>query len=411
MTLAKAQSHGALGEQYERIRQAWLMFGVPVRLKPHFAYRGESIQLTLPESLFLKGPKSCVSVVVLASRNNIFTLQIGSATPKISQKPWPTLSSVGLSEVRRCGKSARLLQDLRIEMKSPRGVLQVLAIQSTKTPPLASEVLPERVAGPRNATPNIGPKPLLETLKQRLDKKLKHLRAKGAEELEQVVLKAAKNGELNHLLYLNAGCHELLALPPEQLLYNADIDADLTHLETGRIVASDKAIASTAQLRVCNGRPGRFLLRLTGAQSAQELPLLVARYPLPSGIPLEWGPISRSRMAFALGATPALPVGSLPKLSFLGVAGATHAVTDVIVGHCYALAVAVMQGSADYLNLQAKNAGRYFSSRLQSPAPGSSLTFCATEKLVTLEVFVEGQSINWLLSLWDLDAQFSMSQP
>jgi hypothetical protein len=142
-------------------------------------------------------------------------------------------------------------------------------------------------------------------------------------------------------------------------------------------------------------------LRFIGTVPVSPVVVLVSRWELPRGIPVEWGPGPRARVAEAVRRHHARDLGGPPVYSSLGVAGVTMLPIEVEPGACYLAAMATIRGDS----LGMAMAGEIGNQRVQdNPGAGGSGTavaFCAgDEEHAVFEIETRGVGLVWLLGLW-----------
>ena len=130
------------------------------------------------------------------------------------------------------------------------------------------------------------------------------------------------------------------------------------------------------------------------------LSLVHVRWDLPVGLPSNWGPEARARVATRARAQ-RLQLGQQPFYGSLGVQGTTELPLQVEPGACYSALVVPLRGEVRSLSLSARGPAPGEVPRGAADSEGSAVSFCAHEaKRATLEVTGEGINLAWLLSVW-----------
>jgi hypothetical protein len=312
-------------------------------------------------------------------------------------------SIAGASEVTRCGSNKPYLAGVLLEMRSPRGVVEVLVSRAPGAPPRLAELLPTRDPGLELPLGDPGPRPVPAPLAERLERLTARALREGAQSERIVPVHAGDDGTGAESVPLDAGCHELTLLADSSAPPRApvDLDLELIDAESGARLGVDRAEDADGSLRVCLGTSVRAQLRFVGGPPKAALRLVHARFDLPPGLPGGWGPEARARMAnLAHGAR--LRLERQPLYSSLGVQGTTTLPFEVEPGVCYSALLVPLRGEVRSLSLSARARAAGEVPRGAADSEGSALTFCAHgARHATLEVSGEGASLAWLLSVWE----------
>jgi hypothetical protein len=314
---------------------------------------------------------------------------------------WPEASIAGGAEVVRCGARKALLSQLALQMRSPRGVVEVIAGSSSKPLPEVRRVLSRRNPGPVQRTTQPTPRARPAPLEQRLGAIEGWVRERGWLELRRSDSTSGSDGSGGELLRLDPGCHrfDVLGVAEPDPKRTPDIDADLVTLGN-QLIAQDRSENADATLGHCTGEQSLVKLRYAGAAPDTEVVLAHARSALPAGLPEAWGPFARARMAESLSAYRFGKLEGHPVYASLGVQGVTLLPLEVEPGACYLVGLAVIQGSASGLTLAARADPELAENYGGPEARGSVLAFCAGHERAVLEVEARGSAIAWLLGVW-----------
>lgn len=395
---------GDLEGDARRLRGVWEKQGQVTQLRPDLLERGGVRPITLPASL-LAPSAGCTSVAVLGTPSTNFLLRLPSLpSAEDAVSLMPESSVAGAAQVTRCGPAKLTLAGLAVEMRSPRGVLEIVVVASPRPAPLLHRVLPERDPGPLAPFVSSGPPPSSAPLAARARRIEERARREHARELTRTSLQSDAAGSGETLLRLGPGCHRLdvLGVPaPPRSLRPVDIDAELSAVDRSAEPVSDMTENADASLLSCVGDPVPMRLRFAGSLPGTPVALLHARWDLPESVPIAWGPIARARMTAALGVQHGRTLRSAPVYTSLGVAGVTALPFQVDPGSCYIVAVAALRGTSMGLGVTASFANEYAQNHGGSGGSGTQVAFCAAvDEPALLEVEARGVGLVWLLAAW-----------
>lgn len=368
-------------------------------------------------------PLGCTTVVLLAPRTSeVAFLPDGTAegaVPPPSSLPLghPVVprgeggvirSRGGIATLARCGKEQAAhpleAERLLVQSVSPRTAVEVLVVRSQAPIEAADAVLPERAIGPSAPRGDTGrpldPGPLAARL-ARVDRRSKE---GGAERVLQVAMRASANGGGTFAARLSEGCHTLdvLADVPPSPQRGTDVDAEARAGEGGRLLGRDRGEAPDAHLDFCLGEPTEVEVAFLGASGAVDVTLVDARWPLPPGIPTEWGPEARGDIAAALRRRHAPQLPAEPIVTVMGVQGETLVPFAVEPGECYIAVAALMRGEARSVRLAVEIGDRAPRDEIGADrAEAAQVAFCATtEDRAALRVAARGAQPWWLGLVW-----------
>ncbi len=397
-----ALARADLAEDVARLQRAWSGQGLVRRLPPRFAERGTPSVAFLPAELFAGSPSECLTVVVLGPNSTHFTLRTaGASYLPDSVEDWPQASLAGLVQITRCGRRKSRLAALLVEMRSPRAVLEIVAVRSAQPVDAATEVLRQRDPGPIAPLTGFGPPPTPPAIDERLASALGRSRREGGKEVAREQLESSPRGTGVHRLSLEAGCYRLdllaeAATPP--------VASDLSALPelpaSAALVSLDRGDGLSLALSFCQGERGHVGVRFAGSPPSAKVWLLASRFPLPDGLPEAWGSGGRARMAAVL-RQHATKVSGSPVDQALGVQGPTLMAVPVEPGACYVAALAPVQGQASSLALAARSGGVEAQNHRVQGSEGTLLSFCARAATTAqIEVDTRGSNLTWLYALW-----------
>lgn len=391
-----SDDEGPLARDAVRLSRHWSTFGRVLRRAPRLLQRGDVWPLVLPEPFDGDTP-NCATVAVLGTRNVSFLLSTGNE--KERRRSWPLSSSVGLAELTLCGPQKKLLTDATVQMRSPRGVLEVLVALTDGPVPPAIEALPEREAGPSEGMAWIGGRPALAPVTRRAAHFERRSRQDGAQDLWRKTLTSDPEGSGGVGLLLEAGCHRLDVLADSDR--GVDVDAQLVDLDTGDVLVRDESTSGQASLFTCVGRRTSVQLSYVGAPPQAPALVIGASWALPESIPAVWGSVARARIARTLEPRALGSLGSGPVFTSLGVQGSTRLPTELEAGACYTVAAAAIRGSVTSFALGVQAGATRRENHAARGGDGTSLSFCAERtSQVVLEVRSSGKGLAWVLGVW-----------
>lgn len=391
---------GALGKQAALLMKAYGRIGVVRRLPPELVAQDETFPLVLPQRLLDPSTPSCVTVSALSAPNISFLLLFRQSEEDPSRLAWPIPSAAGAAEVTRCGARKSLLKGLALKLRSRRGVVEFLVVHSENPPPQVSELLPSRNPGPSLPSPQVGRRPWLAPLKDRLALLIQSRRAEGAESVNESALTSDDAGRGSTVVHLPVGCHRLEILAESNPEAPPDVDGKLFTLAQGIQIASDEQHRGQVSLEHCVGRAERFRLDYSGAVPHSEVVLLHSSWAIPESFPPDWGSLARARLAQVAFGAGLRDYVAPPVFSSLGVRGTTHLTIPTDPAGCYIANVAPIRGEVTSMALGAR-AAAVTSEAHSLDGDGVSLAFCARgQETVFLETQALGVGVAWILGVW-----------
>ena len=391
-----------LGRDVEALTLAWSAFGRVTHLAPRLLERGDVLPLVLPVAPLDPKTPDCATLAVLGTKSMQFLLDPGIRARQ-KARDFPEGSLAGALAVTRCGEQKPELAALALEMRSPRGVLEFLLLDSESEPPALTSVLPQRDPGPLAAPPSSGPRPVVAPLAVRVRALEERAARDQAIELTTLELSAGGLGAGNTLLTLPPGCHRFALLGEEAARHATDVDLEIAKADGNETLAADHGESSDGGALVCIAVPTTVNVRFGGVAPFAKLALVRARWELERSLPARWPGEARSRMSALLRSERRSLAGAALVDEALGVQGDTLATLSVEPGACY-LALAVgLRGELVALSLATETARATAQSRLDPEVPGAALAFCAgAEERVLMEVDARGLGLVWMSSVWQV---------
>ena len=389
-----------LGEDVTRLTAAWREYGVVRRLPPRLSERTAPSIVFLPLELISDRSASCISVAVLGPTSIHFTLRaVGGAHPAESVQEWAQASLAGLIQITRCGARKAQLAALLIEMRSPRAVLEVVAVESRAPIPPSTDILQQRDPGP--IAPLMGPglPKAAAPIAERLASAEVASRAAGGLDVQRDWVQSNANGTGSVRRLTEAGCHHLQVMT-EAGSHFSDLVLIPELSAAAGLVAVERGDGYTASLSFCAGARTPIGFRFAGAPGGSRVWIVASRVPLPGGLPDSWDSGGRARMA-ALLSRDRVKVDGLPVDQALGVQGSTLMPIAIEPGACYVAALSAMQGQAFSLALGVTQGSSNAQNRGGPGAKGTLVSFCSRgESQVLIEAEARGSSLTWLFALW-----------
>jgi hypothetical protein len=401
-----ASARADLPSDVARLTAEWKEYGKFQSLKPRLLERGDIRPLLLPAVLTDPTTQSCTTVAVLATASSNFVLRFVPERGRISfpNGEWPETSIAGAAQIVRCGARKQMLDRLVIEMRSPRAVVEALAVQAAVPLPSLRRTLPHRDPGPVAPMASGGPPPASAPLEQRAGGIEAKNRREGAVEIRRRRLDAGEDGGGDVLLRFERGCHRLDALSmsgPSAAMRGIDVDLELMSIDTRELFASDRTESADASLTTCVGEPTPLRLHFSGSLPQMPIALLSARWDLPKGLSEEWDPDVRARMAEAIWHSHNRSLGGRPVFQSIGVGGLTVLPIEVEPGACYLAAVAPIRGESSGVGLAAVLGRQHVQNHGGPEGAGTTLAFCSEgDERALFEIETRGVGLVWLFAVW-----------
>lgn len=390
-----------MGADLARVRAEWTKQARVWVLPPRLVTRGVSTPLALPEEATERAGDACTTVLALGAPHVVFSLAFDDPGEGL-RRDFPLASSLGVIELVRCGARKATLAGLSVDTQSPRAVVSLLIAHGAAPAPSSLALLPHRHPGPVAPAPELGPRPMLAPISERIATARRiHLLA-GAIEITEGIASSSPTGAARASLPLAAGCHTFEVLDASPEAGRADVDARILDRD-GRPLVQDSTVTPDSSLSFCLGEPQTVVLEARGVDEGHEVAWVHAVWPLAESVPIEWGPRARGRLADALRSERHQALSARPLASSLGVQGQTRLATPVEPGHCYLAAVAALDRQPEQLGLAAHAGGRLSQARARGEQPSAAVTVCATGPLLTVEVQSRGAGASWILGVWEFE--------
>jgi hypothetical protein len=219
-------------------------------------------------------------------------------------------------------------------------------------------------------------------------------------------VKTDVTGRGTAVLHLVEGCHRIFLMAESDPEAPPDLDASLYQLTSGEELTTDEEHSGQVTLSHCVGRAERVRLDFAGARPHGEVTVLQARWDIPEGLPISWGPHSRARLAQTVFGDdlPALP--QPPVFAALGVRGLTTVRIETDPDACYVAVLSTIRGDATNMSLGVTIAGAVHDASLDRGAPGVTTSFCSRgNDQVSVDVQVLGTGLAWIMGMWPLSGE------
>lgn len=401
--LSASSAQATLAEDVGRLREAWRPGAHVEQLAPRLSSRGETLPLPLPLWASEPSMEGCVSVAVLGSPRVSFVLQVGNGPGQDLRT-----SEVGWVQLHRCGVRRVDLRRAIVEMRSPRGILEVLVGEAPAPLAEVSSVLAHRDPGPKSPGGEAGPAPVPPPLEVRALAWEAQVKRDGASQIDRQLVKPEATQVPTARLSLGEGCHRLsaLGLQPSPRDAPRDLDLFLRGEALSDLRREDQSENSDAEISLCLAAPVPVRVGVLGLGAADPALLQHARFPMPSGLPSHWGPLVRSRLAEAFFRRHSLGAPREPVHELLGVAGRTTLPLELERRTCYTAGLSVFSGTPKALLLEATPPDRDAAVDSTSDAEAVIIAFCTGEEAsVRLRIEAVGLSVAWLAAVWRVERE------
>jgi hypothetical protein len=392
-----------LGSDVERVKLAWSAFGRVHHLTPRFLERGDRLPLLLPAELLDPETPGCVSVALLTPTSLHFVIDATENDGAPPQRE-PEESLAGAVEVARCGADKASLSGLGVIMRSPQGLLEVLAVATPQAAPKLITVLPHRDPGPIAPLAGSGPRPAMAPISARARSIERRAAREGALEFSSEDVQASGIGAGSELFAFGVGCHVLELLADEATspgLRGADVDIEVSTADGAEMLAVDQGESSDARVVFCLGEAKALRVRFQGGAPMSRLLLVRTRFDLSAELPPSWDADTRARFSTVIRATNQELRGAKLVDASLGVQGGTTMPLRLESGSCYLSLVVPLRGDAPMLSLQAETGPRSAHNRSLPGASGTGVGFCTDhEPRAVLEVEARGFGVVWMSALF-----------
>jgi hypothetical protein len=389
-----------LGRDVEALTLGFSAFGHVTRLAPRLLERGDSLPLVIPPEVLDPKAPGCVTVAVLGTPNMQFLLDPGRRAHGMPLD-WPEGSLAGVLEITRCGVAKATLAALSIEMRSPRGVFEILLLSSAAPPPRVAEILPQREPGPLAQTVGAGVRPVVAPLAVRIRALEERAAREQAIELSTLALTAGAMGAGSSVLTLAPGCHRFDLLGEEVERRAADVDLEISEVTHNQVLAADHGESSDGDALVCVAGATTVIVRFGGVAPFAKLALVRARWDLDASLPARWPADARARMSGLLRGQ-RRSLGTAPLVDeALGVQGDTLASIEVEPGACYLGLAVALEGEVTALTIAAQSGRQVAQSRVDPDVAGAALSFCSGDaRRAFIEVDSRGLGLHWMSAIW-----------
>lgn len=402
LLLTTASAQASLPDDVALLSKRWSEKAHVQRVLPRLLSHGERIPVVLPPAPADQDATGCTSLAVLGSVSTSFVVLrpalvqgalVGDSMPSVA----------GAVEIVRCGRQRSQLSELWVEMRSPRGVVEFIVARGPGRSTSLRQELPHRDPGPAWPEGEAGPRPISPPLKARVGEWESRARRDGALSVENRILRADESARVSVDLTLAEGCHRFsgLGLTSARREQSLDIDLVLYREAPRTILREDQSENPDASSSLCVAQETAVILDLLGAPPGDPLALLQARFPLPAGLPLRWGPQARERLAEALWDQSFAGVSEPPIYESMGVTGMTILPLQIEPNTCYVVATGVLRGLVKAFQLRLITPGAQASATASNERTSAALAFCSgMERGAQLQIEAFGASLAWLAAVW-----------
>lgn len=389
----------SLSDDVARLAALWAGQVRVERLRPRLLTRGERVPVPLPfGSDTLPG---CTNIAFLAGPSISFAV----LAPRGEQLE-PHSSQVGWLQLTYCGRRRAALARLSLEMRSPRGLIEVLVARSPAPLPSPGRALAHRDPGPTSPLGEAGVAPLPPPIEARGLAWEAQARRSGAVQVVRQVLRSETAAPVMTRMDLAEGCHRLsaLALQADAGELPRDLDLFLRSETNPDLSREDQSENSDAEITVCVGEPTPTRVGVSGVGAAEPIVLQHASFPLPLGLPERWGPALRGRFADAFFRRSFPGHSARPIYESLGIAGRTLLPLELEPRTCYAAGVSAIQGNLKGLLLDVAPLDAEGAADGTSEATALVVGFCTGDDgYAQLRIEATGASVAWLTAIWRIE--------
>lgn len=400
-------AEASLSEDAARLATLWSGRARVERLRPRLLTRGERVPVPLPYGS--DASPGCTSIAFLASPSISFAV----LAPRGDQLE-PHSSQVGWAQLTYCGTRRAALERLSLEMRSPRGLIEVLVARASSPLPSPGQSLAHRDPGPTSPLGEAGSAPIPPPIEARGVAWEAQARRGGAVQVGRQVLRSENAAPVMTRMDLAEGCHRLSALALQAAAGELPRDLDLfLRSETlPDLSREDQSENSDAEITVCVGEPTPARVGVSGVGAEEPIVLQHARFPLPPGLPERWGPALRGRFADAFFRRQFPGHSEPPIYESLGIAGRTLLPLALEPRTCYAAGVSAIQGNLKGLLVDVAPLDGEGAADSTSDDAALVLGFCTGDDgLAQLRVEATGASVAWLGAIWRVQRQILEEGP
>lgn len=401
--LAPRSSFAELDADASRLVLAWKQQGRVQRLAPRFAERSDPTVVFLPPSLLDGAADGCISVAVLAPSSTHFIVrQLGGPLVPETLEDLPHPSLAGMVQLTRCGVRKQRLAALMVQMRSPRAVVEMVAVKADRRVIAAIDVLPHRDPGPiypfERPARDAAPPPMSD----RLSASEQRARREGAQQVSRKSHPASSRGSGRLIEALEPGCYriELLAEAQQGDQENPQLSVEPELPEGTALVGVEYGAGRDAVVSLCSASSTQVPIVFVGAPPELAVWSVVSHTPLPAGLSASFGANGQARVAAVLRRHQVRLGGTLVDQA-LGVQGPTLMPTPVEPGACYVGVLVPFAGQATSLALAASLGSTTAQNHGGPEGDGTLVSFCAREQRnAVIEAESRGTGLVWLFALF-----------
>ncbi len=390
------------------LRAGWSRDGLsPIQGQPRLFTHGLPQPLLLPPRLAATDSKECTWLAVLGAQSTSFTVQL--AAPPIDESGPQYRSTAGLVQVQHCGAQRRAFQSARVTLRSPRAVVEWIAVAGPKALPSPRQQLLHRDPGffPRLREP--GARPVPAPLDVRVARVEAQAKRGGSDWDDSHLLTGSKRHSTTELLEFQPGCYEVYALGAHRVgPHSAGLDIDLSvqAVQGGALLGDDRSETADAKVSFCVGSATAAVVSVAGIGHGRPAALLRYRYPLAKGFPAGWHPTIRGRMAQAHRGLHAPALDEPPVFLSLGGNGLAKIPLQLDPTGCYLALLTRLKGVTRSINLRVQTRDAEFRSHGGGTQQQSaSIGFCNRgDEAPRIDVEARGSAMSWFLGIWRVGA-------
>lgn len=355
--------------------------------------------------------RGCTVFVALATRGNAFgavanragdvegaAADLSSGRVVASENGLLVTSACDPDEVERA---------LVVRFGSPRGALAV--VWASVPPELDVGELGDllrrelgREDGPEAPRDGVSPPLVPAPLAKRRASAAEGARRRGATNVVSSSVTADRAGEGLLELPLTRGCHSLQVMSKTDGT-RRDVDVELSETDGSRRWR-DRSDLPDGHLSICVAARRTFQLTFKGAPSLDTVIVDDAIFPLPEGVPDDFGARSVEELSELFFDREAPGPTTKPIVESLGAQGTSWLTFDAEPGRCYVGAIALLRGSSRGMRLSMGSGPRPSVVEASSGTDTVLAHVCADDATIPVRVDVPGGGVTWVFLGWLLGA-------
>jgi hypothetical protein len=259
-----------------------------------------------------------------------------------------------------------------------------------------------REDGPEAPRDGVSPPLVPAPLAKRRASAAEGARRRGATNVVSSSVTADRAGEGLLELPLTRGCHSLQVMSKTDGT-RRDVDVELSETDGSRRWR-DRSDLPDGHLSICVAARRTFQLTFKGAPSLDTVIVDDAIFPLPEGVPDDFGARSVEELSELFFDREAPGPTTKPIVESLGAQGTSWLTFDAEPGRCYVGAIALLRGSSRGMRLSMGSGPRPSVVEASSGTDTVLAHVCADDATIPVRVDVPGGGVTWVFLGWLLGA-------